>query len=361
MKIEAYIYENEEWKEISVYDIAKIDDTNYRRQQYISKTTFYLEPYFDSIKLIFSGGKIKKWHFKYPKSFPKNQLYITKSESYTHKCCKEVIINDLNNKIRLNVRKNWTEESKKITFVWDYAYKEIHLNLGDKIVVPDLLLRIKSPSIFAYKWNQLLAVEIHVSNDTKKKGDKLSLLEQYKISTIQINANSKWGRKKEENMNNEEKEKLRQWIKNSFLKGEYGADLLIDTESQKYLESEAIKKLKKLKEENNSLKSKNEKLKNYEGKYIDLSEEINHLKPYKEKYEIITEEKEYLKNSLHGFEKLKHKYKTLNDKLSSVTESLKKEQETSRSYFKIILYWILFICIAVPLGIYLVKKFKLFL
>ena len=337
MKTRAWIHKNDEWKEISVYEIAKIDNTNYRRQQFIDSTDFYLNPYFDSTRLFFSGGRLKKWHFRFPTSFSKAKYYASSNESFTHKCCKKVIINELNNRLQLSLKDESTKEITNPLFTWNYAFEEFNLKIEDKTIVPDILIFLRSPAYLAYKWNRLLAIEIFVEGDTKKNGRKLEILDKYKIPTIQIKANPKWGKENENNMSKEKKEKLEKWIKNSFKKGDYGADLLINTRSIKHFESEIVK-------ENDVLQ---DELKDYESK---LEDESGNLKKAKEKIKRLNDSNVILREEKERIEKkIEDSYKKIANQHKVIYALKRKLEKEKKSWLK--LFFTFLVSVLIILGL----------
>lgn len=203
---------------------------------------FYLVASEDGPELTYNT---KNRTFSFYPSFT-GKYYASNEESATHKYCIEEISKFNNLKIKSKNSFGNVAKGEYVNFSFNYIFPEIILPIGDNWIKPDLLVYFREPYDLALKWNRILAIEIVVSHDLN--GEKLKLMKDYKIPVLRIKANKKWGRQKEENMSNQKKEELKNWIKNSFQKG-YSAEVLLDSKSKAYLENKVIRKL----EDKNSL------------------------------------------------------------------------------------------------------------
>ena len=203
---------------------------------------FYLEPSDDGPRMTYNT---KNRTFSFYGTHD-DKYFGSHEESATHRYCIEELAN-LNE--LLIISKNDFPNRKKgdvLKFSFNYAFSEIVLQIGETYIKPDLLLYIREPYDLGLRWNRLLAIEVVVSHGLD--GKKLELMRSAKIPVLRIRANKKWGRKKEDEMNDKEKSELRTWIKNSFKKG-YSADLLLDSKSKVYLENKTINILESEKNE----------------------------------------------------------------------------------------------------------------
>jgi hypothetical protein len=299
-----------------ISSMKKVDQIIYRD----TNKPFYLEPSDDGPKLTYNTAN-RTFSF-YPKYIGK--FYGNNEESATHKYCIEEL--SKLNELKINIGKGKKEQI--IEFSFNYIFPEIILPIGENWVKPDLLIFLRKPYDLALKWNRVLAVEIVVTHDLD--GAKLNLMRENKIPILRIKANKKWGKEKEENMSEQKKEELRNWIKNSFKKG-YTADLLLDSKSKAYLENEVINELdfknKNLTKEIEKTNIHNSQLKdrilNLEREIIDVKNKNNNIKSsFKNKNEELNEridtktqelklnENEY-KKLLESKEKLKKRFTNL--------------------------------------------------